>query len=351
MLSQYHVALIHLVNHAFFKALLFLAAGAIIHGIADQQDLRRLGGLVGFIPFTYTAILIGSISLIALPWLTGFYSKDLLLELAYGRYTTTGTVAYWLGCFAAASTAFYSFRLISLAFFNIPSAPREDYHNAQDAPILIIVPLIILSILAITYGYIAKDLYVGQNTDFLSTALFQLPSNVAIIESEYALPINIKLVPLIVSIGGACLAVFVYHIIPKSIINIVYNKIGRIIYRFLVGKWMFDAIVGSFVIKPFLIIGHTISKILDRGVIEIVGPYGISRVLNDTAYNITQYDTGIVTTYALYIVLGIISLILYVFSPVVLINLNTEIDYSLILVIIITLAIIPKIRTVKELII
>ncbi len=105
-----------------FKALLFLAAGAVIHGITDQQDLRRLGGLVGFMPLTYTTILVGSLSLMALPWLTGFYSKDLLLELAYGRYLASGTLAYWLGTFAAGCTAFYTFRLVSLAFFVVPNA-------------------------------------------------------------------------------------------------------------------------------------------------------------------------------------------------------------------------------------
>lgn len=157
-LSQYNVALFHLVGHAFFKALLFLAAGAVIHGRADQQDLRRLGGLVNFMPLTYTAILVGSLSLMALPWLTGFYSKDLILELAYGRYVASGTFAYWIGTIAAACTAFYSFRLASLTFFGVPNAPRTDYLNAHDAPMLIVVPLLVMSIITILFGYMFKDL-------------------------------------------------------------------------------------------------------------------------------------------------------------------------------------------------
>ncbi|EKG08934.1 NADH:ubiquinone/plastoquinone oxidoreductase, partial [Macrophomina phaseolina MS6] len=140
-LSQYNAALFHLVNHAFFKALLFLAAGAVIHGMADQQDLRRLGGLVNFLPLSYTAILIGSLSLMAFPFLTGFYSKDLILELAAGQYEVSGNIAYWLGTLSARLTAFYSTRLISLAFFTVPNGPKVDYEHAHDAPFIIIIPL------------------------------------------------------------------------------------------------------------------------------------------------------------------------------------------------------------------
>src|ERR1700712_3675402 len=114
--SQYGPALFHLVNHAYFKALLFLAAGSLIHGMGDQQDLRRLGGLVALMPLTYTAMLIGSLSLLALPFLTGFYSKDLLLELAYGRFPSASSNAYWAGTLSAGLTAFYSFRLLTLGF-------------------------------------------------------------------------------------------------------------------------------------------------------------------------------------------------------------------------------------------
>ena len=340
MLSQYNVALFHLVNHAFFKALLFLAAGAVIHGIADQQDLRRLGGLVGFIPFTYTAILIGSLSLIALPWLTGFYSKDLLLELAYGRYIASGMVAYWLGTLAAASTAFYSFRLISLAFFGTPAAPREDYLHAHDAPMLIVVPLVLLSILAIAFGYVAKDIWVGQGTDFLSTSLFQHPGHIALVEAEFALPLIIKLLPAIVSISGASLAVYLYHNLPGLAVNVSRSNIGIALYRFLVGKWLFDVIVGGLFIKPFLTLGHIISKVLDRGVIELIGPFGLSTGLTDTAQTIARYDTGVVTSYALYIVLGILSLVLYAFAPIVLGGSGE--DYGLILVFLVTLAFLPR---------
>ncbi|KAI9708689.1 MAG: NADH dehydrogenase subunit 5 [Candelaria pacifica] len=347
-LSQYNVALLHLVGHAFFKALLFLAAGAVIHGMADQQDLRRLGGLVGFMPLTYTAILVGSLSLMALPWLTGFYSKDLVLELASGRYVASGTLAYWLGTLAAGCTAFYSFRLVSLAFFGVPNAPRGDYLHAHDAPMLIVVPLVLLSTLAIGFGYVAKDLWVGPGTDFLSTALFQHPSHVALVEAEFALPLGLKLLPAIVSIGGASLAVYIYHVIPGFSVNVSRSGVGLFLYRFLVGKWLFDVVVVGLVIKPALALGHVISKVLDRGVIELVGPFGLTTGLTSTARLIARYDSGLVTSYALYMVLGILVLILYAFAPIVLGNFDAGEDYGLLLVFLTSLMLLPRTITTNS---
>ena len=342
------MALLHLVGHAFFKALLFLAAGAVIHGMADQQDLRRLGGLVGFMPLTYTAILVGSLSLMALPWLTGFYSKDLLLELSYGRYITSGTLAYWLGTLAAACTAFYSFRLVSLTFFKVPDAPRGDYLHAHDAPMLIVVPLVLLSLFAIGFGYIAKDLWVGPGTDFLSTALFQQPEHVALIEAEFAVPLNIKLIPAIVSISGACLAVFVYHVIPSFTVMVTRNEISVNMYQYFVGKWLYDKVVVGLTIKPAFTIGQVYSKIIDRGVIELVGPFGLTTGLTDTARLISRYDSGLVTSYALYIVLGILILILYAFAPIVIGNIDVGENYTLLLVFLALLTIIPNTHAISD---
>src|SRR5204862_4232461 len=120
-LSQYNVALMHTINHAFFKALLFLGAGAVIHSFSDQQDVRRMGSLIKFLPFIYSVMLVGTLSLLATPFLTGFYSKDLILELSYGQYNFRGTYAFILGTITAGITAFYSFRLISLVFLIIPN--------------------------------------------------------------------------------------------------------------------------------------------------------------------------------------------------------------------------------------
>jgi NADH-ubiquinone oxidoreductase chain 5 len=315
-LSQYNVALFHLVNHRFFKALLFLAAGAVIHGMADQQDLRRLGGLVNFLPFTYTAILIGSLSLMAFPFLTGFYSKDLIIESGAAQFALSGSVVYWLGTISAGFTAFYSFRLVSLTFFTVPNAPKGDYLHAHEAPMIIVIPLVILSIMSIRFGYVAKDLFVGPGSDFLSRALFQHPDHVSLIEAEFGLPTLIKLLPMFLSLGGAGLAVYMYHVIPGFTISLTNSVLGKALYKFLNGKWLFDSVYNNYIISTGLRLGHIISKVIDRGVIEMVGPYGLSTSLSGAGRSVARYDTGVITSYALFIILGLVGSLFYLFLPV-----------------------------------
>lgn len=311
-LSQYNVALFHLVNHAFFKALLFLAAGAVLHATYDQQDQRRLGGIIGFLPFTYTAILVGSLSLIAVPWLTGFYSKDLILEVAYGQYEFSGHIAYWMGTISACLTAFYSMRLISLTFLSYPNASKVVYINTHDAPfVLVIIPLTILSLFAIFFGYIARDLFVGMGSDFAS---FTHPSHVSLVEAEFGLPIFIKLLPAIGTFFGAGFAIYLYHIQYLFTIQITDSKFGINIYRFFNGKYYIDVIYNYYFMYKSLTTGYNISKVLDRGIIELMGPQGIGSSLHSSSENMAKLDTGNLTDYALYIgvsIVGISSLILF----------------------------------------
>src|SRR6201990_3313175 len=218
-LSQYNVALMHTVNHAFFKALLFLGAGAVIHSFADQQDVRRMGGLIKFLPFTYSAMLAGSLSLLATPFLTGFYSKDLILELAYGQYSFSGMYAYILGSITAGITAFYSFRLISLVFLTYPNGQKNSYLNSHESKLAVIIPLLLLALFSIFFGFIFSDLFVGMGSDFFDNSLFVLPNNVNLIEAEFSLNIIIKLLPFILSLLGAFLAIILYNLQPHFIIN------------------------------------------------------------------------------------------------------------------------------------
>lgn len=315
-LSQYNVALMHVVNHAFFKALLFLGAGAVIHSFADQQDVRRMGGLIKFLPFTYSVMLVGSLSLLATPFLTGFYSKDLIIELAYGQYSFSGTYAFILGSVTAGLTAFYSFRLISLVFLTVPNGSKTVYLNSHEANLAVIVPLFILALFSIFFGFVFSDLFVGVGSDFFGNSLFIHPNNISLIEAEFSLPIFIKLLPAILSLLGASLAILLYHKTPEFIINLTETALARKVYTFLNGKYLFDVIYNQYIISAGLKLGYTISKVLDRGVIELVGPYGLSNTLNLTGNNIAKLDTGVVTTYSLYITLGLLSLLFLVFAPI-----------------------------------
>jgi NADH-ubiquinone oxidoreductase chain 5 len=441
-LSQYNVALMHTVNHAFFKALLFLGAGAVIHSFADQQDVRKMGGLIKFLPFTYSVMLTGSLSLLATPYLTGFYSKDLILELAYGQYNFSGIYAYILGSITAGITAFYSFRLISLVFLTTPNGNKQSYINSYLLPfrdpaqaphsnsleesnnkkslrskifwkeeslslwiaerkilnLIVIFPLLLLALFSIFFGFVFSDLFVGMGSDFFQNSIFMHPKNISLIEAEfslhpfpnmqtpalalgdpYPLPLEInrdplqinpappfgslegathkgtnllspkagghlglafagegrfslaqeaalngygsnnifiKLLPAILSFTGAFSAIILYHLpFGRILINLTNNKIGRNIYAFLNGKYYFDVIYNHFFIQSGLNLGYNISKEIDRGAIELLGPYGYSNYFYNAGKNLAKLDTGVITTYSLYITIALISLLFILFSP------------------------------------
>lgn len=325
--SNFSATLFHLINHAFFKAGLFLAAGAIIHGIADQQDIRKLGGIIYFIPFTYTVILVCSLSLIAIPYITGFYSKDKILELINGKYLFAGYFGYFIGTLSAGLTSYYSIRLILLTFFLEPSSLKTNYLHIHEANILILLPILILSILAIFFGYMCSDLYIGIGTDFLNIAFINLNRNNIHIDSEN-LNLVYKLIPLICSILGILLSILVYlkpniNIYLTNLIldrSILYLKV----YRFFNSKWHFDSVLSYFFIHRALKYGYTISKLIDRGIIENLSALGLSNILNNWSFKLNRLNTGIITTYSVYIIIGVIFSILVIFSPLNL-TLNSKI--------------------------
>ncbi|PHT74831.1 NADH-ubiquinone oxidoreductase chain 5 [Capsicum annuum] len=155
-ISNYSVSIFHLMNHAFFKALLFLSAGSEIHAMSDEQDMRKMGGLASSFPFTYAMMLMGSLSLIGFPFLTGFYSKDVILELAYTKYTISGNFAFWLGSVSVLFTSYYSFRSLFLTFLVPTNSFGRDILRCHDAPITMAIPLILLALRSLFIGYLAK---------------------------------------------------------------------------------------------------------------------------------------------------------------------------------------------------
>jgi len=335
-LSQYNVALMHVINHAFFKALLFLGAGAVIHSLSDQQDIRKLGGLIKFLPFTYSAMLVGSLSLLATPWLTGFYSKDTIIELAYGQYNFSGTYAYVLGTITAGITAFYSFRLLSLVFLTVPNGNKKAYINSHEANLSVIIPLFFLALFSIFFGYLFSDLFLGMGSDFFGNSLYIKPNNISLIDTEFSINTIIKLLPALFSVTGSCLAFFLYHFSYNFISDLTKNKFGIIVYTFLNGKYLIDIIYNKFIISRFLNFGYTISKLLDRGFIEMVGPYGLSIKFYNLANNISKLDTGIVTTYAIYFTLAALTVISVVFANLLFDN-SLFVEIRLIIIYLVTI--------------
>jgi len=316
-LSQYNVALFHLVNHAFFKALLFLGAGSIIHAMGDEQDMRRLGGLVKLLPFSYAMILIGSLSLAAMPFLTGFYSKDLIIELAYGQFEFSGQVVYWLAVISAIFTMTYSIRLLYLTFLSAPNGAKVNYEHSHEGPLTMGIPLIILAIMSIIFGYFARDFFVGLGSSSLAHSLFVHPDHIISVEAEFAVPTSFKLLPVIASllIGGIVLAL--YQLTPSLLLHVTKTKTGSSIYAFFNQRYWVELLVNKFIVYKGLSLGYIFNKQLDRGAIELIGPHGVVTGLSSISGLIAKLDTGIITNYALYILLGLISFIsLVFFAPI-----------------------------------
>ena len=301
-LSNYSVGIFHLMNHAFFKALLFLSAGSVIHAVADEQDMRKMGGLKKLVPFTYSMILIGSLALMGFPFLTGFYSKDVILEVAYGQYSSQGYFSYILGSLSAFFTAFYSIRLVCLTFLTKPNGFRKVICYSYDSSYYIMTALILLSIPSIFIGYLSKDMIIGFGSDFWSNALYTSPNNMNIIDAEF-IPHIYKVLPVILSITGATTSFILYLFFKDFLIATKLNY--RIFYNFLNRKWFFDKLYNESIIQYFFKFSYNISyKLIDRGIIEVFGPYGISQLITKKAYYLYQSQTGYLYHYSFMFLLG-----------------------------------------------
>jgi NADH-ubiquinone oxidoreductase chain 5 len=305
-ISNYSASMFHLVNHAFFKALLFLSAGAIIHALNDEQDMRKMGGLYKILPFTYVMVFIGSLALMGFPFLTGFYSKDVILELTRTRFSFSSGFAYWLGAYSAFCTAFYSLRLISMTFLMRPNGFKKHYENLHEAPLLMGLPLAILAIFSIFFGYIFKDLFIGLGTPLWGNALYINPSNFNFVESEF-LPISVKMLPVFFGIFGAILSFLLYNKFYSKICFLYKKSFIYHLYFFFNKRWYFDVVYYAYIIKPFLNFGYQIAfKTLDRGFIEILGPLGLTRMISKLSKIINGIQTGFIYHYASYMVLGML---------------------------------------------
>nr|YP_010881069.1 NADH dehydrogenase subunit 5 [Moerckia flotoviana]QDE10619.1 NADH dehydrogenase subunit 5 [Pallavicinia lyellii]WIA66571.1 NADH dehydrogenase subunit 5 [Moerckia flotoviana] len=309
-ISNYSVSVFHSMNHACFKALLFLSAGSVIHAMSDEQDMRKMGGLASLLPFTYAMMLIGSLSLIGFPFLTGFHSKDVILEPAYTKYTISGNFSFWLGSVSVFFTSYYSFRLLFLTLPAPTNSFKRDLSKCHDAPILMAIPLILLAFGSIFAGYSAKDMMIGSGTNFWANSPFILPRNEILAESEFATPTIIKLIPILFSTLGSFVAYSVNFVANPLIFALKTSTFGNRLYCFFNKRWFFDKVFNDFLARSFLRFGYEVSfKALDKGAIEILGPYGISYTIREMAQRISKIQSGFVYHYAFVMLLGLTILI------------------------------------------
>jgi len=309
-LSSYNIALFHLVNHAFYKGLLFLGAGAVIHAVADNQDFRKYGGLISYLPLTYSVMLIASLSLVAFPFMTGFYSKDFIIESAFGKYYISSIAVYYIATIGAMFTTLYSVKVLYLTFLSNPNGPIVNYkqaHAAHDGDIYISLPLIILAVFSIFFGYITKDIFIGLGSDFFSdNSLFIHPKHEIMLDTEFAVPTFYKLLPLFFTVSLSIISILFTEFYPSLLVKFKLSNLGYNIFGFFNQRFLVEMFYNKYISGLILDLGAQTTKIMDKGSVEKFGPFGLEKSVSDISKSINRLSTGVVTSYALYILVGLI---------------------------------------------
>jgi NADH-ubiquinone oxidoreductase chain 5 len=286
-LSQYSLGLFHLFNHAFFKALLFLAAGSVIHAITDEQDIRKMGGLFYYLPLTLTFFTLGSLSLMGMPYLSGFYSKDIILEFSlFGDAFT-----YWGLISAAVFTSAYSTRLLFYVFLTRPNFFKINLAHTVESNLITQGPLIFLTLCSLFSGYYFNDLFIGFGSTYFSHAIAPLTS--FHIEIEFVSPF-FKQLPFLLMLVSSYVT---YNVLSQQNIQYLSNFFIYKILCFLNHKWFFDKVYNTMILGSFRVLYYWFFSFLDKGLIEVFGPTGLHKNIQHIGQSVRSRQTGVVSTY------------------------------------------------------
>lgn len=310
-LSQYTIALTHLLNHAVFKSLLFLASGAFIHAIF-HQDIRKMGSLVLLSPISYLVFLLGSLSLVAFPFFTGFYSKDFLLELLIVPLNFTHSIAYIFTLLAALFTVLYSLRLLIQTMYSLPQFSLIILPYVKDSPNGMTLPMLFLAIGAVIFGFISHELFLGFGHTFYNQSIFILPEHLRLFDGLNNSEISIiGLLPLIFLILLLIPLIFP-SFYRKSINNSVYYKSNNVINSWRYSNRFDPSIMNNFnilnnqIIMLFFKLSLTLYRYIDKGLLEFFGPIGIYRLIHWLGFKIELLSTGLISHYGLFFMLFIL---------------------------------------------
>lgn len=315
-IGMFSLAMFHLVNHAFFKALLFLSSGSVIHGIGDQQDIRKMGGFQQLLPFTYTMMLIGSLSLAGFPFLTGFYSKDTILEGNFAQYTTIAAWIFPLATITVLCTSYYSARLLFSTFLLKTNGYKTSIDHIHEPSWKMTFPLILLAFGSIFFGYFTKDMMIGIGSDFWGGSLTILPSKEKALEAEY-ISQSAKFLPFFGSMTGILLAwiISTKKISLTSLLTMKRPFFWRF-YQMLHQRWFFDKILNNYGVQPGLFFGYRVTFLtLDKGVFEMIGPFGIIAGVNTLARMTPFLSTGYIYHYALFMLCSVFGFLFFLIFP------------------------------------
>jgi len=308
--SAYSAAIFHLATHAFFKALLFLGAGSVIHAMHHEQNIQKMGGIWKKIPITYAMMWIGSLALAGFPPFAGFYSKDVILEAAFMSHSPLGKLAYWMGISAAFLTAFYSWRLLFLTFHGKTRADHHTYDHAHESPLSMLIPLFVLAAGSIFAGIIGSKIYhmVAAEGNFFSGAIFVREGKIGLLEEIHHAPFLVKISPLIVGVVAIALA-YIFYLVKKDWPAKLANAL-KPLYKLSLNKWYFDEIYDMILVKPTKKLGDFLWKIIDMKIVDGL-PNGAAAFCKIMAGRVSKLQTGYLYNYSMWMVLGLISLLLF----------------------------------------
>jgi NADH-quinone oxidoreductase subunit L len=307
--GAYSAGIFHLFTHAFFKALLFLGAGSVIHALHDEQDLRHMGGLRKGIPVTFAMMVIGTLALTGFPLTAGYFSKDMIIEASHAAHGEVAHYAFILLVIAAFLTSFYSWRLIFMAFFGAPRHDEETAKHVHESPLVMLVPLGILAAGALFAGYLAKDIFIGEHyAGFWRKALYTGAEN-HILEEAHHTPALISWLPTLMMAAGFALAWVSYIAAPW--IPAWTMRTFKPVHAFLYNKWYFDELYDWIFVRPFKWLSRVLWKTGDGAIIDGLGPDGISARVIDITNRVVRLQTGFVYHYAFVMLIGIAAIVSY----------------------------------------
>ena len=303
----YGIAIFHLFTHAFFKALLFLGAGSVIHAMGGEQDMRKMGGLAPHIRITWAMMLIGTLALTGFPFTAGYFSKDAIIESAYASHAAPHMFAFVLLVIAAFCTSFYSWRLAFMTFNGPTRADKHTIEHSHESPMVMLVPLFVLALGAIVAGFVFAPYFIGhEEALFWGSAIYRSPEN-HIIHAIHEVPAWVKYSPLVAMIAGFLLA-FLFYIrntaLPQKLAAMHWP-----IYQFLLNKWYFDELYDFLFVKPAFWLGRLFWKQGDGATIDGLGPNGIAARVGDGSSLIVRLQTGYVYHYAFAMLIGVAAIV------------------------------------------
>ncbi|HPD83137.1 MAG: NADH-quinone oxidoreductase subunit L [Alphaproteobacteria bacterium] len=338
--SAYGAAIFHLMTHAFFKALLFLGAGSVIHAMSDEQDMRKMGGIWKKIPMTYVLMWIGSLALAGVPFFAGYYSKDMILESAFADHTWFGDFAFWLGIAAAIMTAFYSARLLFMTFHGKPRADKHTMDHVHESPAIMLTPLVVLATGALFAGFVFYEPFVGgahhnvhatteheevivehtveapildeeehgkeiTREQFWGKSLFILPENDTV-AAAHGVPEWVKMLPVYMGVIGLFLGWVFY--LQFTALPGVFTKIFKPVHALLFNKWYFDELYDAVFVKPAIKLGKLFWA-SDKNVVDGIGPDGVANRSVGFGALLSRFQSGYVFQYAFVMMIGLIAMI------------------------------------------